>query len=315
MALSVTEAQTVQSTYFDKVALTQQVYEEDPFLNKLKRSNKVMWDGGNDIQWGIRYRKYSRADAVDPDNAIAFQTKSTRTGAKLDWGYYSIDMMMTWEERAKNTGKSQIFNLIADKNTECLEDFMDRMATDLYTTNPNGLGYISLDVIVDSAAAYGGITVGNAASWAGIEDSSTTVLSLYGANSLSYSRNQATLGKKMPEMHVTTRDLAAAFESLIEPQKRYQDVETAAAGFANVTFHKAPVMGNPFVPSGYWYGLCPDVFELRYHPDWNFTKSPWTELWPTFPRNLGMIMSWMGNLVCRMRRVNFKYSALDYTLT
>ena len=199
MALSITEAQTVQSDYFDKVDLTQQVYEEDPFLNKLKRNNKIVWDGGNEIQWGVRYRKYARANAIDPDSEVAFQTKPTRTAAKLAWAFYHIDTMMTWKERATNTGKSQIFNLMADKNSEIMEDMMDRMATDLYTTNPNGLGHVSLDTIVDSADTYGGIAVANAASWAGVEDSSTTVLALYGANSLSYMRNQATLGKKLPD--------------------------------------------------------------------------------------------------------------------
>lgn len=314
MALSLTEAQTVQTTWYDKVQPEQQVYEDDPFLNKLKRNNQVVWDGGNDIQWPIRYRKYSRANAVDPDAAKVFQTKSTRTGAVLDWSYYDIDSMITWQERLKNTGRSRVVNLLADKNQEVMDDFMERLATDLYTTNPNGLGFISLDVIVDSAATYAGIAVADAAAWAGIEDSTTTVPALYGPNSLSYNINQATLGKNSPDIIETTRNLASAIESLIEPQQRYRDVETADAGFKNVTFHTIPIMGNPFVPSGYLYGLDTRVFELRYHPDWNFNKSPWTELWPTFPRNLGMIMSWCGNLVCRMRRCNFKFSALDYTL-
>lgn len=314
-SLSITEAQTVQSDYFDKVELTQQVYEDDPFLNKMKRSNKVVWDGGNNIQWGIRYRKLSRANAVDPDNETAFQTKATRTGAVLPWRYYHIDTMMTWQERVQNTGKAQIFNLMSDKNTELMEDMMDRIATDLYTTNPNGLGFISLDVIVDSADTYAGISTSDATSWVAIEDTSTTVLNLYGANSLSYMTNQATLGKNTPDIHVTTRNLASAFEELIEPQKRYQDTDTANAGFKNVTFHGIPVMGTPFVPAGYWYGLNTKVFEIRYHPDWNFTKSEWWELKPTFPRNLGMIMSWCGNLVCRMRKCNFKYDSLDYTLS
>ena len=312
--LTVAEAQTVQSTYYDKVQPEQQVYEEDPFLNKLKRDNQVVWDGGNDYQWPVRYRKYSRANAVDPDAAKTFETKPTRTGAKLDPAYYDIDSMITWKERQANHGKAKIVNLLGDKNTELMEDFMDRMATDLYTTNPNGLGFISLDVIVDSAADYAGIAVANAAAWAGVEDSTTTVLALYGANSLSYALNLATLGKNRPNMIETTRNLAAAYESLLEPQKRYKDIETASAGFPNVTFHEIPVLGNPFVPAGYMYGLNTRVFELLYDPDWNFEKSPWTELWPTFPRNLGMIMSWVGNLKCKMRRCNFKFSALDYTL-
>jgi hypothetical protein len=315
MALTLTEAQTVQHDYFDKRDITQQVYEDDPFLSKLKRDNRVVWDGGNNIQFPIRYRKYGRANAVDPDSQKTFEGKVTRTAGVLSWTHYDVDSMITRKERMLNTGRSRIVNLLADKNTEMEQDMQDRFATDLYTTNPNGLGFISLDVIVDASASYAGIAVADASAWAGIEDTTTTVPALYGANSLAYSINQATLGRNSPDMIQTTRNLASGYESLIEPQKRYTDKETADAGFKNVTFHMIPIIGNPFVPSGYLYGLCTKVFELRYHPDFNFTPTPWTDLFQAgFPYCFGKLLSWAGNLVCKMRRCNFKYSALDYTL-
>jgi hypothetical protein len=316
MALAITEVNTAQHKYFDRKKVSMnQVYEEDPFLSRLLKNNKVITRGGTSIQYSIRYRKYGKADAVGPDKQTSFERKTTRTGADLDWKYYSVDSMITQEEQVKNTGQPQIIDLLADKEEEMRQDFTDRIATDVYTTNPNGLGISSLAEIVDSADTYAGIAVSDAAAWAGNEDSSTTELLLYGTNSLSYWCNQATFGRKMPTLINTTRDLASKFESLVEPQKRYTDKETANAGFPNVTFHGIPVVGNPYVPASVMYGLCVEMFELRIAPDFNFEVTPWTNLLQGgFAWGMGRVMSLVFNLLCRMRQVNFKFTALDYTI-
>lgn len=314
MALTLAEANTISSRYFDK-PMTQQIYEDSPFFSKLKKNKAIKWDGGTELQFPIRYRKLSRADAVGSDSRVAFETKATRTGGVASWTYYNVDAMLTWKELTENTGKQQIVNLMSDKAEEMQQDMMDRFATDLYTSNPNGLGFTSLAAIVDSAASYAGIAVADASAWASTEDGTTTELVLYNANSLSYAINQATFGKYSPDLHLTTRNLAAKFESLLEPQKRYTDKETADAGFKNITFHGVPVIGDPFCTAGSWFGLCMKVFELRYHPDFNFDVSGWESLFAAgFPRNLGKVMSWAGNLVCKMRKCNFKFTALDYTI-
>ena len=316
MALSIAEVNTAQTKFFDKKKVNMnQVYEDDPVLNKLLKNNKIVTRGGTSIQFPIRYRKYSKADAVGADKQITFERKTTRTGGDLEWKYYSVDTMMTQAERVQNTGTPQLIDLLGDKEEEIRQDMMDRIATDLYTANPNGLGFSSLAEIVDSATTYAGIAVADAAAWAGVEDSSTTELVLYGSNSLSYWCNQATFGRKMPTLMTTTRDMASKFESLVEPLKRYSDKETASAGFPNVTFHGIPVVGNPYVPTGDWYGLCMEMFELRVAPEFNLETTPWTDLFAAgFPWALGRVMSLVCNLLCRMRKVNFKATALDYTL-
>jgi hypothetical protein len=57
------------------------------------------------------------------------------------------------------------------------------------------------------------------------------------------------------------------------------------------------------------------MLELRYHPDYNFKATPWSELEQVgFPNALAKTVSWAGNLVCRQRITQGRYSALDYTL-
>jgi len=314
MAINITEANSVSHRFFDK-PMTQQIYEDSAVLTKLKQNNSIVCDGGTSIQFPIRYVKLGRANAVGPHQEMTFEQKVTRTAGNVEWKYYNCDNMISWDERTKNSGKEKIVNLLADKADEIRQDMMDRFATDLYTTNPNGLGFTSLPAIVDRASNYATVEYATVTEWqAAIEDTTTTELVLYGSNSLSASCNAATFGKHTPDLHMTTRNLASKFESLIEPQKRYKDKKMADAGFTNTTFHGVPVVGDDFCIAKMWLGLDMKQFELRYHKDWNFDVTDWKELFPSFPRAMGKLMSWAGNMVCKMRKSSFKYTVLDYTI-
>ena len=313
MALSISEANTVQSKYYDKT-LTQQVYEKSPLFFRLKNRKKVVWDGGSQIQFGIRYTTLGQAEAVNPREQITYEQKETRTAGVLDWKYYVAKTMIQWDERVKNTGKAQVINLLADKNTELREDMFNKFQSDLYATSQASKSFSSLDTIIDSSTSYAGISTSDADEWAAIEDSSTTRISLYGSGSLSYMINQATFGADKPNVIFTTRDLFSKVESLIQPLERIEDKEMADAGFNTVKFHGIPIVSDYACPSGYMFGIDDKYFEFRYHPEFNFKSDPWSDLKQAgFPNAMIKIVTWAGNLVCKMRKVNFKYSALDYT--
>lgn len=313
MALTITEANAVQSKYFDK-QLSQIAYEKSPFFYALKKMGNVVLDGGNQLQWPVRYKEYDRAKFVDPDKQIHYQTKNTRTGAVLDWKYMIVDGLITWEERVKNSGKSQIVNLLSDKTNEIMEDMYEVFADAIFATTQETDKISSLETIIDSSDTYGGISPTDATLWAAQEDSTTTELVLYGQNSLSYLINLATFGDHTVDCHFTTRDLLSKFESLVEPQMRYQKTELGDAGFRSVAFHGKPVVSDVHCADNRWYGICKKDWEIRYHPDYNFVKTPWKELFQAgHPHHMAKTCTWAGEVVCRNRRTNFKFTALDYT--
>ena len=316
MALSINEANTVTDKYY-KTSTTQQVYEESALWVKLNKAHKVKRRGGESLQFPIRYLEFDKADAVGPREEVSFEQKETRTGGVLDWKYYIVPQMISWDERAKNTGKPQIVKLMAEKSTEMKQDMQNRFAKDIFTTNPNGLGMISLPVIIDGTADYAGIADADADSnWAcAVDDVATTTFLLYGDGSLSESISAATFGTYSPDFHLTTKNLANKAESLLEPQKRYMDKELADAGFKHVTFHGAPIIGDPKCPAAMWLGMCLKAFEIWVHSDYDMELTPWEKLFQAgFPNAMGRTLSWAGNIVCEMRKCNFKYTALDYTL-
>ena len=317
MALSIAEADAVSTRYFDKT-LTSQVYEKSPFWTKLKQIGNISTDGGTKLQWPIRYKKSDQTGFVGPREQIVYSEIDTRTSAELDWRYLVGQAMISWDERVKNSGKEQIVNLLSDKTTEMGEDMLDHFNTALYAAAPGANDMESLHRIIDTGTTYAGIAVADAAEWAAAaEDASTTELKLYGSGSLSYMINQATFGTNKPNLHITTRDLWSKFESLIEPQKRYYGKETglAKAGFTTLYFHDAEIVADYACTAAAWFGIDTDKFEIRYHKDWNMKKDPWKELGQAgYPNAMYKVCSWVGNIMCRMRKTSFKFTALDYTI-
>ena len=317
MALSIDEANAVSTKYFDKT-LTQQVYEKSPFYAKLKSINNITTDGGTQIQWPIRISKLDNAGFIGARDQVSYSQKETRTGATLDWKYLHGQAMISLDERTKNSGKQQIINLLSDKATELGEDMRDEFATALYALAPGANDISSLFEIVDTGTTYGGIAVADAAEWAAaVEDDSTTELTLYGTTSLSYMINQATFGPDKPDCHLTTRDLWSKFESLIEPQRRYYSTQSAMAkaGFTAIAFHDAEVISDVYAPANTWYGLDTSKFEIRYHPKFNMKTDPWIRLEQAgYPYAMVKNCLWAGNILCRMRKTSFRFTALDYTI-
>jgi hypothetical protein len=318
MALSIDEANAVSSKYFDKT-MTSQVYDASPLWTRLKSKNKVTWDGGTQIQWPIRYKEAGVAEAVGPRSQLAYIAKETRTSAVLDWAYYVSKGILSWDERVKNTGKAQIINLLRDKTEEMNEDMFEKFADDLFATTQGSLNIQMLNTIIGAAAStYAGISQSDCTEWySPAIDTTTTRLALYGtAGSLSAMLNTATFGKHKPDLILTTRNLLSKVESLLEPQKQYSgESDLAKAGFATVKFHDVDIVADPHVPTSAMFLLDTSMLEMRYHPDFNFKVSDWASLEQIgFPNALAKSVSWAGNLVCRMRKTQGRYSALDYTL-
>jgi len=318
MALGIDEANAVSTKYFDKT-LTQQVYEKSPFYAKLKSAGNISTDGGTKIQWRIRYRKSDKGGFIGPRDQVSYSQIETRTSPELDWKYLHNHAMISLDEQTKNSGKAQIVNLLSEKSTEMRDDMLDDFATALYALAPGANDISSLYEIVDTGTTYGGIAVADAAEWAAAsEDATTTELVLTGTSgSLGAAVNGATFGPNKPDLHLTTRNLWNKFESLIEPQKRYYSTQSAMAkyGFTAIGYHDAEVISDAYCPDESWYGLDTSQFEIRYHPKYNFKTSKWQSMEQAgYPYAMVKNCIWAGNILCRMRKTSFRFTALDYTI-
>lgn len=313
MAFTIDQINAMTQEWYDDKC-TPQVYDEDPFLAILKGKNKITVDGGTSLRWPVRTSELGQTEFVGPREQIAIRSTDTRTAAQVEWAYIVGVTMMHWDELTKNNGKAAVVKLIGDKLKELEQDYKEAMSDQIWGTNTDHIAPLSQ--IVDSSTTYGGIAVSDASVWASTEDSSTTTLTLFGSGSLSYMRSQATLGKNRPTHHFTTRDLADKYMSLLQPQQRYSsDQKTFEMGFTNILFHDAPVIGDPFVPAGDWFGLDMDCVELVCRTGQDAKQTPWFDLKQQgYPEAMGKYMTGAMNLKSDRRRTHFKFTALDYTL-
>jgi len=323
MALSIDEINAVCSENFDKV-IVQQAYDKSVFWAKIKKRDNFIKKnpGGVNLEFPIRYKKLGLGGRVAPRAQITFESVETRTAGTLYWSYQQDKTMLHWDEKVENAGKAQIVDLMADKSEELREDLTDILCTALFSTSTPSSTAGAVDIqpipyIVDSANTYAGIAVADASNWASTEDSSTTTLNLFGDGSLSHRVNATTFGQDTVDLHIMTRDLFSKFESIAEASKMYEDTETANMGFTNLTFHGKPVVGDAYCPSGYWFGLNMNDWHV-YVTDAGtdgIQISEWKDLFAAgFPNAYAKVAQWVGQVVCKRRKTNFKYSALDYTL-
>jgi hypothetical protein len=313
MALSVTQINAVAKKYYDE-KIRDQAYDDSPFLKVLKTDHKIKERGGTQIQFPINYRKLAQSAATNPRAQVAFQAKDTITGGIDDWAWYRAQVMLPWDDLVKNRGAAEIVNLIKEKTNELKRDLTDALATDLFATSQTTNGLTPLAVIVDSAGAYAGIAVADAATWASTEDNATTTLVMHGSASLSASVMAATRGVNKPTLHVTTRNLWTKYESILQPNQRYEDKKMANLGFDSLTLYSKPVVADSYCTTKYWYGLDMTAFELVCQPGEDYTFTDWFELEQAgFPDSMAKVGKFVGNVVCHCRDTSFKYTLLDYT--
>ena len=313
MAITIAEMDAVSSKYFDK-ALVQSIYESSPLLGILRDRKRVI-PGGTTARFPIRYRKLGQAAPVGPREQIEFRSQETRTSVDVPWSFYKATTLMHWDEDTYNAGKPQIVKLMADKAKELKEDFDDRMATDIYTSNPSGEGVEIIGNII-STGAYGGVDEPDFRSQV---DTATTALKMYGrtasgpVHSIKYMIDQATFGKSGPTHIITTRELKSEFESIWVKFNRIPpiaDGRLLKLGFKNFDFHGVPVMGDYACPDGDLYGIDMDHLGCIFHTG-DPVVSGWEDLSITGRLHTSMkYMTWRGNLFTERRRTHFKFTAL-----
>ena len=314
MALTRSELESVSTPFYTRDIISQ-VYELDPFFKKLKQNKSITTDGGTEIRFPIRYQELALAEWVNPKEQIAYQQRKTRTSGKLDWKYLVGKTMMQWDEQVQNSGKEKLINLQKDKADELIDDVYEVMTDAIYATTQETDKPSALVTIIDTGETYADVAVSDAASWAGaVEDTTTTQLVLYNTSAaIATSMNSATFGPYKPDLLITSKNLWNTFESKIEPQKRFYSTK-GVIGFESLVFHGADVIAANHCPDASLFGITSKFWELRAHKDFNFKTDPWEDLKQAgFPNAIIKLCYWVGNVVCTMRKVNFRYSALSYT--
>ena len=112
---------------------------------------------------------------------------------------------------------------------------------------------------------------------------------------------EQTRGDDQPDLVVSSNDFYTFFEQSQTSMKRYNDTQSAKAGFVALQYKKADVIfdGNSGIPPSHMYFLNTDYLAVVVHEDANM--SVLDEVKPYNQDAAVIPVLWMGNLTCSNR--------------
>lgn len=308
----------LQATTLEHIVptITPQIYDFTVLLDRMRSGKRVkIVTGGRKVFHPIRDIELSEAKFVSPLDARVAAHKDTRTALELDWKYLIGDIVMLWNEKLYNRGAPQIISLVKDKAKEGIEDVLQKFSTVLYqaytSLGANDINGLYTIIRAATTTTYAGISSANSSDWkAGMFDESTTTLSLYGSGSMDYAIRQCWF-RGRPDLIVTTQAIASEYASKLQPGERRAPGD-GKSGATDLSFAGIPIITDPQCLAGDMFFLNTKHLWLYVQKGENFATGAW-EKDPTGLKRDRALISFVGNLVCDLRRSMGAFNALDYS--
>lgn len=240
------------------------IFDSNPLLMRMKKKSYQKLDGGTSIMCPLNYAVptatgwYAAADTLLTTDNDAF------TSAEYSWKQLYTNISILRSDELKNSGDSAILNFLKSKVKVAEKNMLDQLGTGIYSNATDAKSIIGLQYMMSTSNTIGGISQSTYSWWNPSLDTTTTVLSL---PVIQTRTNAVTVGSDKPTVHATTRTLYNSYMALLQPQQRFADPETANAGFQNLLYQGAPVIGDSHCPASKWFILNEDYLHLFAHKD------------------------------------------------
>ena len=256
---------TTLERYFSSGKATDNIFSRTAVMDWMKRKCKIDVQGGRNAGhpvMGARnttFQNYSGYDTLTPAVDEIINT------ATYEWKQSAIYIPISGLEQAKNSGDKAVINLLKAKTenaertaAEVFEEMFfladgagGGTTPTLYTASANEWAGLALwcDTTSTDTGGINGVTDDW---WQASVDTTVGAMTLEKLASKYY---DVSYGSDKPDFEVTTQTLYENYESLLTPNQRFTNPDTAKAGFDNL-MHKAGVLTwSDYCPSGDWYFL------------------------------------------------------------
>jgi hypothetical protein len=254
------------------------------------------------------YTRYSHLQYLNPVRRELFND------AEFEPKLAAVSVVLSGEDILKNSGTSQLLDIMEEKISAAETELQDRFVEDLHApgTAANQIGGLQLAIPTNPAlGTYGGISRVDNAIWRtfsynaqsdfpGVTQvTSTTIQPMFVRIMIERQR-----GTQAPAVIASSSEHFAAYAAAVTAIQRIQDEnQLGKLGFANLKFYGAgksvPVVLEGGIgtamPANTSYFIDPKTLCFRYHPDRNFEKFG-GKLVPVNQDAVVQHIGWMGNL-------------------
>ncbi len=233
--------------------------------------------------------------------------------ARFGWGGIYGSNTLNLDDLTQNTGDEAIIDLTKIYMNAIKKAARVQMASDIISaaadsTRINGLGDL---FNTTTSTAYGAIKQDDMADWKANVITTAEAISFEVLQKIFRTPAMGDFKQYKPNFCITTETLRDGYERSLHPQQRYVESKMVEAGWDNIVHKGAPICGDAYISSGYFYALNLNFLSLRSHKDYSFTKPVWmakTVLGQ--PDVITADTRWRGNLYCSNRKMQILHTGL-----
>lgn len=279
-------------------SLADQIWNGRPLHAWLfKKGRRRMVDGGTEIVEPLVYAGghtgwYGETDTLEikPITGI--------TAASFPWASHYGSIFITGREKLQNNGKEQIINLLDAKVMQTKEQMSDDLSAAAYADSPAtadtmfGIGALINNAAGDAAGVgaggVGGINAATYTWWNSVVKDGTPTTGDYGAAGLNTgelvrkairsARNEASdSGNDRTDAAFTDLAVYEAVEDSFVTNVRYEDVDSANAGFENIEVSKMPLFWDFDCPADTIFGINSKYLQIVGHSSRFMAQTPFSK--------------------------------------
>lgn len=285
------------------------VSKHNALLNILKKKKRIInLDGGTEIQIPLEYAENSTYQRYAGFDTLNVNQSDIVTSAKYDWAQVALHVVASGAELRKNSGRSQMINLVKTKKANVLKTAANNFSVDAYSDGSlaNQIGGLAQIIQTNGQGTVGGI---NSATWTFWQNKFLEIAgsNAYTKDTLKGEFNKLWLrlnrGADKPDLIVLSHDFYSVYESGEQQLQRYMDEDMANSGFANLKYKSAQVIfddnANFTTTAEKGYFLNTDYLYIAQHQE-----AQWSQDDEKKPVNQDAVVIpyyWMGNMVCSNR--------------
>jgi len=285
--------------------LADNIFDSNPYFERTRRKSLMKLDGGDSIMVPLNYATPTASGWYSGNDTLNISDNDQITAAQYEWRQAYTAVSISRLEEIKNSGDSAKLSLAKSKMEIAEKNLADILGTAMYNDGSVAKALHGLRHIVATANTVGGISQSTNSWWQAQVDSTSTVLTM---SALQTQYNAAAIGNDVPTVGFTTRTIYNLYYNLLQPAQRFQDKDTARAGFTSLMFNGIPILSDSPCPASNLFFLNENYLMLKVHKDEFFRDEPFAK-----PINQNIRVSkifFAGNLCSSNNRMHARLSAI-----
>jgi len=279
------------------------------WMNDRGAGVKQHQDGGNNIIVPLMYAQNSTAQSYSGYDLLDVTPQTGFGNATYAWKQYAVSITIDRLSERKNSGKSQVINLLKSKIMQSEMSLKDLFSRHLFAAAA-GNNITGLPDIVDpspSTGTVGGIDASTETWWRNYQrsgaQSAAAFDSLLEDMRITYNTCSKGSSKDHPDLYLTDQTVYEGFEGLMTVDINYNvaliDTKLAEVGFENYKFKGARLMWDGDCTASAMYVLNSKYLKLYVDTQTDFISTPF--LRPANQDAKTAQILWMGQLTTSNR--------------